>query len=178
MQRKKQHRSVLKGLLKDERTSPDRAILIEQILKCTDAVDEDGRGKYELLVMHFIGGDKLVEYYLDRLDKCSDKRVKPLLTDADEHVTNQNKLFRDKRSHPNRRFVLQIEAMNESADTEHERLFYMTILLTACLDTQKRFKLAGFDEEPLGQATSRADRDAMDSAKQFLDKIMGGASAG
>lgn len=181
MQRKKQHRVVLKNFIHDERTTPDRAILVERILKCLDAVDDDTLRMYEMQTIQHVGGPRLVEYYLDKLEHLPEGKVKRILRDDNDdggHITAQNKLLRDRRSHPNRRLILQVEAMNEDAETQRERLFYTTIILAGCIDSRKYFKLNGIDDESIVEThLSVSDRAVQDQARHYLNAIMGAANA-
>lgn len=173
MQRKKQHRAILKGLMRDERTTPHRALLAEHILKCLDAIDDDALRMYEIAVMSSIGDYKLVDYYFERLNRCTDKPVKSLLKDPADHITIQNARQRDFRSHPNWRFILEIEALNEDADTEHERLFYTTIFLTSCYDASNRFKLIDRFDDGVPHAHENANGNGqVDAMRQYIEGIL------
>lgn len=176
MRRKKQHRAVLKNLIKDERTTPDRAILAEHLMKYIDAMESDGRHLYELLALQHTGGPKLVELFLSHPDHTSDTQARRLLRDDNDdggHITTQNRLLRDRRSHPNRRLILQIEAMNEDAETQRERLFYSTIILAGCIDSAQHFRLRGIDDVPFEEThTTNADKAVMEQAKRHLEAIM------
>jgi hypothetical protein len=182
MRRQKQHRTVLKNLIKDERTTPDRAMLAERLMKCLDAVEGDALQLYEMQTLQHVGGPKLVELFLTQLDRLSNVPARRLLRDDNDdggHITTQNRLLRDRRSHPNRRLILQIEAMNEDAETQRERLFYSTIILAGCIDSAQHFRLRGIDDVPFEEThTTNADKAVMDQAKKHLEAIMGGMSAG
>lgn len=152
MKRKKQHRATLKGLLRDERMSPGRAILAERLLKCLDAIGEDAVKMYEMMAINHLGGPSLVEEFIKRNDSLPDTPPDKLLRDSTAdggHLSLQNRLLRDTRSHPNQRFNLQIEAMNEDAETQHERLFWYTVLITACTDGGGRLRLRLPDDASL-----------------------------
>ena len=182
MRRSKQHRAVLKNLTKDERTTPDRALLAERLVKCIDAVEGDAVQLYEMQTLQHIGGAKLVELFLAQLDRLTDEPARRLLRDDNDdggHITTQNRLLRDRRSHPNRRLILQIEAMNEDAETQRERLFYTTIILAGCIDSAMHFRLRGIDDVPFEEThTTNADKAVMEQAKRHLEAIMNPAKRG
>lgn len=169
MQRKKQHRTVLKNLIRDERITPHRALLAESILKSIDATDDDNRRIYEVTVLSQIGDNKVVTYYLNEVDKCTDTPIPPMLTDAEDHRTIQNNLQRDNRIHPNWRFIFAVQSMCEDADTEHERLFFKTVISVACLDANNRFKLIDRMDDGIPDAHISVNLDGrLDKIKEYM----------
>jgi hypothetical protein len=184
MQRVKEHRRVLKGLVKDIRLTPSRALLTEYILMVIDSLDEMTRRDCEIGALAHAGGPKLVEIFLTQIEAQSNAPVKPMLrnypnTKRDSHQSTQNRLQRDTRSHPNGRLALELAAMSNDSTTLHERLFYVTLFRGGCVDARDHVKLAGLDEEPISEPHhTNADKSVLDKVTQFITSIKGGSSNG
>lgn len=174
---------MLKNLIRDERTTADRVILAEKLLKHLDAVD-DAADLYETATLHHLAGPWLVELFQSKLQTLVNGPAKRMLRDCGGdggHITAQNLILRDRRSHPNKRMIVEIESLNEDADTQRERMFYSTILSELYIPTQRRFRLtANDDESVMDTAATKEDKAAMELARKHLDAIMnagGGMSA-
>jgi len=184
MRRAKQHRRVLKGLVKDVRMTPSRAILTECLLEVFDATDAHTRRIYEIGTLSHAGGPKLVEIFLSQIEKEPDSPVKPTLRNypnikAGSHQSTHNSLQRDTRSHPNLRLPLAISAMMQDSETLHERLFFTTLYLGTCLDARGHVKVVGLDDqpvtEPLNSNSDKAVRaELYEGFDKFLTSIKGG----
>lgn len=185
MQRVKQHRRVLKGLVKDVRLTPSRAILAEYLLMVLDSKDDDTRRRYEIGTLAHAGGPKLVEVFLSQVERDTDRTTQPMLRNylnvkPESHQSTQNLLQRDTRSLPNARLNLAIASMVQDANTLHERLFYDTLYLAGCLDVRGQIKLVGLDETALAGTNStpgdRAIHEELGGFNKFLNTIKRGLS--
>lgn len=181
MQRVKEHRRVLKGLVKDIRLTPSRALLAEYILMVIDAKDETTRRDYEIGALAHGGGPKLVDIYLSQIEAQPNEPVKPMLrnylnTRKEAHQHTHNRLQRDTRSHPNGRFLMALTAMGNDSSTLHERIFYLTLFRGSCVDAREHIKLTGLDEEVISEPhNTNADRSVLDKVTQFITSIKGGS---
>ena len=185
MQRAKEHRRVLKGLVKEIKTTPSRAILAENLLMVIDSMDEETRRRYQIGTLSHAGGPTLVDIFLFKIGKNENRPVKPTLrnylnTRSESHQSTQNKIQRDTRSHPNARLTLAISAMMQDSTSLHERIFYETLYDGSCMDARGHIKLVGMEEEPIQEPhytnADKAINEHLGTLNKFLVSIKGGSS--
>jgi hypothetical protein len=178
MRRTKQHRAVLKRLLRDDRLTPKRAHLANKLLKKLDSIEPEDMRLYELQLLNMIGAP--IEEYVAALEKPDEPSHRILRDEGDDggHITINNRLLRNQRVHPNYSLSLQVESMWEDAETKHERAFYRLIVTYAFSDGRGLVVVDRDDDPVQDNVQLKHNQELLSRARANLALITGGKDAG